>query len=147
MLPRNRYWTGNGPHVFVQLNLTGDGVTYRSELVNGVLELEKGSLTAFVQNKVEARLILTRQGFWEGPRTALPLSNGNGANNTSGLTIYRLWQRTTKLGAHQTARTPKGSLPAPLELQLTNTSGGTRYYSNFRIANNAYDTLLVPIGG
>ena len=85
---RARYWSGVGPRVFLQLQLSGDSATYRSEVANGGLELEKGALTAFTQYKVTCTLIVTRAGFWEGARTQIPLTNGSDTNNTSGLTIY-----------------------------------------------------------
>jgi len=141
---RSRYWTGHGPRVFVQLALAGEGVTYRSPLVNGSLELEKDALTAFGQCKVNARLILTREGYWEGPRTALPLSNRNGSGNTTGLTLYNRGTGQDNWADIQ-AGAVGGSLPAPLELWLTNNSGATRHYANFRIANNAYDPALPHI--
>lgn len=138
---RNRYWTGNGPRVFVQFQYSTEGAAYRSELINGSLELEKDALTAFPQFKVGARLLLTRQGFWEGPRTAIPLSNRNGANNTTGLTVYNKGTGQDNWG-EIAASAVGGALPAPVELWLTNNTGGTRYYRNFRIANNTYNTLL-----
>ena len=38
-----------------------------------------------------------------------------------------------------------GSLPAPLELRLVNTSGASRAYRNFRVANNTFGTGLAHI--
>ena len=140
---RRRYWTGHGPRVFVQLTLAG-GVVYRSELVGGSLELEKDALTAYGQYKVGARLLLTRQGFWEGPRTALPLSNRNGADVTGGLTVYNRGNGQDNWFAVAGAAV-NGSLPAPLELRMVNNTGASRFYRNFHIANNTFGPALAHI--
>lgn len=141
---RARFWTGNGPRVFLQLTLSTEGVAYRSEIINGLLELEKDALTAFGQAKVPCRVLLTRVGFWEGPRTAIPISNRNGTNVTGGLTIYNRGNgQDNWFGV--AAAVVGGSLPAPLELRMTNNTGGSRAYRNFRVANNMFGVSLAHI--
>lgn len=141
---RARYWTGVGPRVFLQLALSVDGVAYRSEVANGSLELERDALTAFGQAKVNCRLLVTREGFWEGSRTAIPLSNRNGSNNTAGLTVYNKGTAQDNW-ADIAAASVVGALPAPLELRMTNNTGGSRAYRNFHIANNTFGTGLAHI--
>lgn len=141
---RARYWTGSGPRVFLQRALTGAGTTYRSELINGSLDPDDDALQIYTQYKIGYRLVLTRVGYWEGPRAQIALSNTHGTSNTSGLTVYAKGNGASNY-TDIAAASVTGSLPAPLELQMTNTSGGTREYRNFRIANNTFDTSLSHI--
>lgn len=141
---RARYWSGVGPRVFLQLALHSEGITYRAEVANGSVEPEKGALTAYTQGKARCTLLVTRMGFWEGSRVQIPISNTTGSNNISGLTIkVRDDSGDNWFGID--GDDVEGSLPAPLELRLTNNSGASRAYRNFRIANNTFGTGLTHI--
>jgi hypothetical protein len=123
-----------GAKVYLNFQPSGDTTTWRSEISGGVLVLDDKALTVFGQAQIKATLIVTRQPYWEGARTQIPLSNPNGNNNTSGLTI----NNGTTNYADIAAASVVGDLPAPLEVRLRNTSGANRGYYGFHISNNTF---------
>lgn len=133
-----RAMTGTGPRVFLQFQPDGDATAWRSELMAGSVTLDRTAMTVFGQAQVKARLLVTRAPYWEGARTQIPLTNGSGTNNTAGLAITN--RSTNWVGC--TAAQVTGVLPAPLELQMVNTTGAGRNYENFFAAVNSYSTGL-----
>lgn len=75
----------------VYLNFTPDGYAdiYRSEVLDGVVELDEDALDwEWVNQKIEISLVITRQPWWEGRETQLPLTNRYGAANITGLKMF-----------------------------------------------------------
>lgn len=134
VLAEQRKNNGAGARVFLQFQASGETSIWRSEIHVGLLRLGDSALTVFGQAQVEAALIITRAPYWEGPRTQIPLSNPNGSNNTTGLTINNGAINYVDIDAASVA----GPLPAPLEVRLRNTSGGSRFYRGFHLAVNAF---------
>ena len=133
-----------GQKVYLTFQPSGDATVWRSEVRSGVLVLDKKALTVFGQAQFRVTLILTRQPFWEGARTQIPLTNPNGTNNTSGLTINNGSTNYADIGSGVI----NGDLPAPLEVRLRNTSGASRGYYGFHIANNTFaPTIAAHIEG
>jgi hypothetical protein len=122
--------------------------SYRSEVFDGQFTPAAKSISQGVgQRLLGYRLHLTRSPFWEGASTQIPLTNANGTNNTAGLTV---WNHDDSDVGHdnyvQIASTDvAGSVPAPVELRLSNADGATRYYRNFYVANNRWGTGLAHI--
>lgn len=133
-----RQQTGTGARVYLQFQPDGDATAYRSEIVAGSVTLAPKSLQVFGQAQINARLIVTRAPYWEGARTQIPLTNGNGTNNTSGLSINNKSGNWVGIASANVT----GVLPAPLELQLVNTTGATRNYYNFYASVNDFNTAL-----
>lgn len=133
-----RQQTGTGPRVYLQFQPDGDGTAYRSELIAGAAQLAPGALTVFGQAQLRARLLVTRVPYWEGARTQIPLTNPNGTNNTSGLSVNN--KNINYVGISSGNVT--GVLPAPLELQFVNTTGAGRNYLNFYASVNNFATGL-----
>lgn len=138
---------GIGAKVYLYYQPINDGTAWRSEIRVGSLQLADNAMTVFGQAKIPTRLILTREPWWNGSRTQIPLTNGNGTNNTAGLTIYN--HDDSQAGSDNYAAIGAGvitgTLPAPLEIQLQNTSGGSRGYSNFYLANNRFDPSIAHV--
>jgi hypothetical protein len=133
-----------GAKVYLNFQPSGDATTWRSEISGGVLVLDDKALTVFGQAQIKATLIVTRQAFWEGARTQIPLTNPNGTNNTGGLTINNGATNYADIAAASVV----GDLPAPLEVRLRNTSGAGRGYYGFHIANNTFaPTIAAHIEG
>ena len=131
--------TQMGPRVFLQVQWDGEPSAWRSEVLGGKLEVA-GTPDQWGRRKLEGTLALTRAAFWEGPETQIPLSNGNGSNNTAGLTVWNHDDATAGHDnwAHIAAGAVTGVLPAPLKLELKNTSGAAADYTNLYLANNVY---------
>lgn len=139
--------TGVGARVFLQYQPIGDGTLWRSEVYGGGVGLAESAMTTFGSLITRARLTVTRASWWEGSRTQIPLTNGNGSNNTSGLTIYN---HDDGDAGHDnyleiSAGSVAGVVPSPVELQLTNNNGATVAINAFYLANNIFDTSFSHI--
>lgn len=74
----------------------------------------------------------------EGDLTQIPLTNGNGTNNTTGLTVSLHNAGTAYSYAQIAGSAVTGSAPAPVQLELTNNTGGSVTYYEVLVANNAF---------
>lgn len=102
----------------------GDGY-WRSEIKAGDVALEEGGLGWQWRGRAVAlRLLIERWPFFEGPRTQIPLSNGNGTNVTSALTVYNHDDSGTGHDTHVAIGTSgvTGALPCRAEVEITNTN-------------------------
>lgn len=138
-LRRRQQW-GVGPAVYFQFQPDGDSTTWRSEMLDARLEYKEDTLSVYPQAKMPASLLLQRVPFWEGALTQIPLTNGSATNNTSGLTIYNHDDGGTNHDCyvHIAAGDVGGSLPAPVKLTLTNTTGSTQTYTQILLTCNAF---------
>lgn len=140
---RQRRMTGAGPRVFLQYQPIG-GALGRSEVREVEVRLGRNAMTAYGQAKLPVQLLIERVPWWEEGRAQIPLTNGNGTNNTAGLTV---WMRDDATAGQDNwtdiaAGAVAGVLPSPLEIQMRNLSGGARGYLNFYIANNNFAPTL-----
>ena len=143
MTVRARRVSGVGPRVFLQYQPIG-GTVGRSEIREMEVKLGRNAMTAYGQAKLPVTLLVERVPWWEEARVQIPLSNGNGVNNTGGLTV---WMRDDAGGGQDNwadigAGVVGGVLPSPLEIQMRNLSGAARGYDNFYIANNTFAPTL-----
>lgn len=142
-----RLLTGTGAKAYLHFQAGGDASPYRSELLGYRLILDDDAAVALNQLTLGVKLIVTRRPYWEGARTAIPLSNGNGSNILTGLLV----RNHNDSGAGDdnwcdiAASSITGSLPAPLEVRMSNASGATRWYRHWHISNNIYSPSLAHI--
>lgn len=119
---RRRQESRSGPKIYVRYKVSSGETLYRSELVDGHLELAGDAQRRQVSwGLVQAELTFVRRVFWEAASSA-NLGSGALTNNGSSRLV---------LG------TVAGSLPAPIKLTITNTSG-TISPRNFYAAINAF---------
>jgi hypothetical protein len=137
---RRRQAWGVGPVVYLNFQPDGDATTWRSEMLDARLEYSEDTLSVYPQAKMPATLVLTREPYWEGALTQIPLTNGSASNNTSGITIYNHddgganHDNYVQIAAADVA----GSLPTPVKLELTNNVGSTQNWKQIWLANNAF---------
>ena len=77
--------------VYITFLQTTGGAQYRSEIVNGKIEWDDQTLspTHWKRDVQLATLFFTRRYYWEATTAvAVPVSNGQGTDNTSGLSIF-----------------------------------------------------------
>jgi len=131
---------GIGAVVYLQFQPDGDASVWRSEVRDARLEYSEDTLRAWGQAMLPASLIVERSAIWEGALTQLPLTNGNGTANTSGLTIRNHDDSTAGNDNYVeiAALSVAGSLPSPLMVELTNTTGAAVQYEQILMANNAF---------
>lgn len=136
--------TRTGARVFVTAQLISDADAWRSEIVGGRLEPADDTLAVWANNKARMTLYIERAPYWEGPETQIPLTNGNGTNNTAGLTVYNAndgsgTSPNKRNNYLQIAATDVvGVLPAPVKLELKNATGIMMQVSNMHLATNAF---------
>lgn len=129
---------GAGDRVFLKVT-PHNGSAYRSEILRGRVDLAEGSLGAPRWNAFKVDIIITieRRPFFElDSLTTLELTNGNGTNVTTGLNVYNCNDATgsspNKLNNYVeiAAADIAGVLPAPVQLEITNSFGSTarRFY-------------------
>lgn len=143
---RQRRMTGAGPRVFLQYQPIG-GALGRSEVREAEVRLGRNAMTAYGQAKLPVQLLVERVPWWEEGRAQIPLSNGNGSNNTAGLTV---WMRDDATAGQDNwtdiaAGAVGGVLPSPLEIHMRNLSEGARLYDNFYVANNIFAPSMAHI--
>lgn len=131
-----------GRKVFLNFTLQSNATVYRSEILDGAIDLLPDSVhEAGSSNIIRARVLVTRRFFWEGPRTQIQISNDGGTQTTAGLTIYNHDDGDSGHDDHVKifSNFATGVLPAPLEIQWENT-GGFRQLRNLYIANYLIET-------
>jgi hypothetical protein len=114
------------------LNFAPDGTLdpWRTRIGNGVTLLDSGLSRRWKQNKAVVSLAIQRAGWWEGPEAQAPLTNGNGTNNTTGLTVTN---HDDAGAGHDNfvsinAADVDGDLPGATRLQLLNNYATNRLY-------------------
>ena len=106
--------------VFIERDL-GDGVWWRSEVLEGQILLT--DTLDRLGRSPQIEIAVSRANFWEGAEAQIPLSNGNGTNNTSGLTVYPIddGQSGKDNWVDISGASVAGDLEAPIRFELTNT--------------------------
>lgn len=141
MLKRARRYSRKrvGPKIVLKLKPeSGDGF-YQTRIFNGRVVLGKEALDMeLVNGKMEVVLEVLRQPYWEGARTAIPLTNGNGSANTSGLTIKNNDDATAGNDSYVqiAAADITGDLPTPVELVLKNTDATATNATTIFVGHN-----------
>ena len=100
----------------------------RSEILDGNIEFYDETLKyAWANKAMDLRLVIERRNYWEGELTAIPLSNSNGTDVTSGLNVYNCNDGTGSTPnirenfADIDGADIDGDLPAPLKIYLITT--------------------------
>ena len=141
---RERTSGNTGPVIYIQAQLDSDSTAWRSRIYDARLELKENSLAIWGNAKMEATVYVERAPYWEGALTQIPLTNGNGTSNTSGLKVYNCGDSTGTSPNKRdnylqiAAGDVTGSLPAPVRLELTNTSGSSIQYTDIFLAVNSF---------
>lgn len=121
------------PKVFLQMQVDGEANSWRAEIIEGRLKPDETVLRLWPNFKAKYALMLTRRA-WEGPRKELSISSNGNSAATGGRSITNNANNWIQIASSQVG----GVLPTPIELQLTNTTGGSRSYRHFFLATNAF---------
>jgi hypothetical protein len=117
----------------VYLQFLGSGLataehTYRSEIIRGKIEYYHETLKfGWANSAFDVKAVITRKNFWEieDGLVALPLSNTNGTDVTSGLNIFNSNDEASSSPTDRVnyadidSADVVGDLPAPLKLEMT----------------------------
>lgn len=119
---------------WLTLRLDPDGEDWRSELLAGTVS-SINPLDELWKRKLNVTIALTRRPFFEGAEVELPISANSQGAGTGGKTVTN----GTGTSWVQLASTAvPGSLPTPVRVRLTNSSGSTRRISRLWLINNAH---------
>lgn len=138
---RNR----TGARVYVEFDPGDTGNVYRSLLYGGRAKPGRNMLGwEWNDSNVEMELEWTRQPFWEGPLTQIPLTNAAGTDNTSGLAItnscYSNTGGSTENWVSIDAADLIGDLPASVKIQMLNSKNGADPSDEIYIFHNVKST-------
>jgi hypothetical protein len=114
---------------------------YRSEILRGSVQpAERTAAAMYLAEAIEVTVAWRRRFFWEGARTALPLTNGNGTDVTAGLTVYNHDDGGTGHDNYVAidGADVAGVLPTPLELAIENTYNVSARTYNAMVGLNAF---------
>ncbi|MBI1296661.1 hypothetical protein GC175_17030 [bacterium] len=148
-MARLREQQGTGSKIWVELKVSGESDTYRSEIIDGRCVYDESALRYWSNTAVELTLIWVRRNWWESKTfTELPLKNGSvGAKQTGGITIFN---HDDSGSGHDNwmdidGDDVAGAIPAPLYLQLLNTSGANLWANHFYVSNNVFGGYNSPM--
>jgi hypothetical protein len=144
-----RLWQAEhaGAPVYVERQWETSGTWWRSEIVDGYCALGPNAFDTEIGNqKVTVIATYTRMNYWEGAETQVSLTNGNGTDNTSGLTVYNHDDSGTGHDNYVeiTAAKVTGDLPAACRLEITNSTAG-RALTNLYLGHSWQDTTFTPV--
>ena len=128
--------------VWLKFALNESDVLWRSRVYGGLVEYDRRMSYYLKRNNLKIGLILERDGFWEGPEAQIPLTNGNGTNNTAGLNVYNCNDGTgdspnKKNNYVEIAEgVVEGDLPAPIRLEMRNDYDSANRLYNIWISQN-----------
>lgn len=136
---RKRQQWRSGDKVFLQFQLSTDATTYRSEVLDGRLELVEDSVQEAALNYLECVIYVTRRPYWEGALTALEIGNGSGLS-VSNLTIYNHDDAAANHDNYGLITDSQigGTLATPLRVEIKNL--GTRQIKNVHISLDSVAT-------
>lgn len=140
---RKQRW-GVGSKVYLTAKLDGESYTWRSEVLTGRLEYRDNVLTSGWANiRAESRLHITRRPYWEyGETNPIQLSMTSSATSPAAttVTIYNNDNATaSQTNWIEIASTETiGTLPAPVKIQIQNTSGASINMYGMHIAGNHF---------
>lgn len=129
-----------GDKVYLQLTPQG-GSLQRTEITPGSLVKHNENVLGYewIASAVTGFLTLTRRPWWERARAELQLDNGSaGGPATGGVTVYNHddggagHDNWVSIAAAQVT----GAIPAPVELQITNTHNVSPRAYNLHVAHN-----------
>lgn len=119
---------------------------WRSRVYGGLIDYDVKMSFYLKRSQLKIGLILERDGFWDGPEIQIPLTNGNGTNNITGLNVYNCndgvgtspnkRNNYVEIGAASVV----GDLPAPVRLEMTNQFDSTYRLYNIWLSHNVRST-------
>ena len=135
---RRRQAWGVGAVVYLLYQPDGDATAWRSRIIDARLEYNEDTLRAWGQAKLPASLLIEREPDRWGSLTPIPLTNSNGSGNTSGLTVNPHDSGSIDNHVQIAGSAVAGSLPSPVQLELTNNNGASVNFYEILCANNAF---------
>ena len=110
---------------YLEVKLAAGGVIWRSKIVDGWPVYSQEGAGQRARGRMGVTLHLVRANWWEGPESALALTNLHGTNVTTGLTITNHEDGAHANSVNIGAASLLGDLPAPARIELSVTTAET----------------------
>lgn len=130
-----------GPRIFLYEIRRSGGELWRSEIISA--RIATGNDPAGVVEQIGlgevyklVNLNMRRRYFWEGEETVVPLSNRNGSNVTSFLSVVSHDDSSNDNWVSIDANAIGGDLPTPPIIKITNTLDSTNRTTEIFVAHN-----------
>lgn len=108
---------------WLYFDVDDDGDAWMSKLLDGKVIYNSNLDPYWRRNRVIATVIVERMPYWDAENEVqIPLTNGNGTNNTTGLTVYNHNDAGTGHDNYVdiAAADIDGDMPGPTRLEVTN---------------------------
>lgn len=126
-----------GTRVFLEIQLQSGDDYWRSELLEAApIPMSETLDLGLITGAMKLRLSWRRRAYWEGPEVVLPLTNGNGTNVTTGITVHPINDASHSNYVAISGTNVTGDLPAPIKLILKNTYNNTNRMGDTWMALN-----------
>lgn len=139
---RRRQTRPEGPRIYLQLQVDQEAYTWRAEIVDGRFKPER-ALNSWSSNSALHILDVTHRA-WESPRKELAIGTSTLSAATGGRAIS---QKNNDHYVTVAAAQVGGSLPAYVELWLTNTSGSAVGFRNYYLGTSEYGSFTAWFEG
>src|SRR4030043_651883 len=120
----------------IYYEVDGSADAWMTKLLNGIVLYNKDLGRNWRHNSVIATIIVERKPYWDAKdEVQVPLTNGNGTNNTSGLTVFNHDDGGGASPNHPdnwveiAATDVLGDLPGPTRLEVINTYATGRLFT------------------
>lgn len=115
---------------------------WRSRVYKGLVDYDPTMYGRIRRQNLKVGLIIERDPFWEGEEKQIPICNGNGTNNITGLNVYNCNDGSgvspnkkhnyIEIAANQVV----GDLPAPVRLEMRNEYDSSARLNDVWISQN-----------
>lgn len=130
-----------GPRVYVEFDPGDTGTIYRSLIFSATANHQENNLgMEWTNNSLEMEIEWTRQPFWEGPLTQVPLSNSSATNDLSGIAITNANYSSSENWVSIDGTDIEGDLDAPIKVQMLNSKSGANPTDEIYIFHNVYSS-------
>jgi hypothetical protein len=138
---RNYERTETGPKVYIEFDPGTSGTAWRSRVKTGGVILHNTILGPWqYDTRFRLKIEWTRQPFWEGALTQIPLTNASATDDTAGITITNANDATAENWVSIKAADVVGDLPAPIKLQMYNSKNGADETDEIYVFHNVHST-------
>ena len=133
-----------GKRVYAEFDPDTSGTVYRSKLYNGIVEMTPDVLGGqWGSGTVELNISWTRQPFWDGPLTQVPLSNTSASSTTDGIAINNRNDAAGENWASISSSDVVGDLPSPIKIEMLNATTDANATDEIYFWHNVYSTPLL----
>jgi hypothetical protein len=129
----------NEQKCYIQAQLISDASMWRSQLLDAMIEPRDEALSVWNGATIPCTVKIERKHFWEGTQTSVSISNTHGSG-TSGVSFYQCNDATHDNYANIGSGSVTGTLPAPCEVRIKNSTGAQQNWRRYFLWVNAFSS-------